>query len=243
MKEKDFNLTLLIQEINQFSQPQDVPFLQRFFKTGPGEYAEGDILIGVRNPPLRALSKKYYNQISLKDVQSLLKDPIHEYRLIALFILVLKYQNAKKSLEDKNEIVQLYLDHIPYINNWDLVDSSAYKLLGAYVYEQQKFDLLVDLAHDENLWAKRIAVVSLLYLWKRGYIHEGLELLKINLRHPHDLMHKATGWMLRELGKVDEDAMLSFLFEHYDDIPRTTLRYAIEKIQEPLRTQILKKLF
>lgn len=231
----------VIQELNQNAIADNVPFLQKFFKTGKGQYGEGDQFIGVRVPPQRAIARKYQD-ISLGEVEMLLSSPIHEHRLTALIILTHQYKKAK-TLENKKKIFDFYIAHIPYINNWDLVDTSTHKIVGPYLHETGNFDYLYTLAQDELMWSKRIAVVALWFLWKKGYIQDGLQLLLLNIEHPHDLMHKANGWMLRELGKINEDAMLEFIFMHYDQLPRTTLRYAIEKIKEPLRTTILKKQF
>lgn len=226
--------------LESIAVPENVAILQRFFKTGKGQYGEGDIFIGVKVPNLRAIAKAFYKDTPKETLHKLLESTIHEERSVALFILVLQYQKAKQ-LDEKKAIFNFYLAHKHRINNWDLVDNSTHKIVGPYLHETQQIDYLFELAATENLWTKRIAVVALWYLWKQGYVKEGLELISMNLQHPHDLMHKANGWMLRELGKaVSEDVMLAYVMEHYHIMPRTTLRYAIEKVAEPLRTNILK---
>lgn len=229
----------IIQELEAVAIPENVPFLQKFFKTFPGEYAEGDKFVGVRVPEQRAIAKRHFKDCSLDDIQKLLTSPYHEHRLTALIILILQYPKKKK-LEEKKELFDFYIEHIPFINNWDLVDTSTHKIVAPYLHLTDNFEYLFDLSNDGNMWAKRIAVVSLMYFWKHNFTEKGLELILHNLEHPHDLMHKANGWMLRELSKYDEESMLNFIFLHYEKMPRTTLRYAIEKIKEPFRTNILK---
>lgn len=220
--------------------PENITILQRFFKTGKGQYGEGDIFIGVKVPNIRAVAKAYYKETPKETLQKLLESTIHEERNVALFILVLQYQKAKQ-LDEKKAIFDFYLEHKLRINNWDLVDNSTHKIVGPYLHETNQVNYLFKLAADEDMWTKRIAVVALWYLWKQGYTELGLQLIHQNLQHPHDLMHKANGWMLRELSKHHgEDIMLAYVMEHYHQMPRTTLRYAIEKVAEPLRTNILK---
>lgn len=230
---------VIMEELDNVSIPENVPFLQKFFKTFPGEYAEGDKFIGVRVPEQRTIAKKHFKNCGLNDIQKLLTSPYHEHRLTALIILTLQYPKKKK-IDEKKELFDFYIEHIPFINNWDLVDTSTHKIVAPYLHSTDNFDYLFQLGKEENMWAKRIAVVSLMYFWRHNFTEKGLKLILQNLEHSHDLMHKANGWMLRELGKYDEDAMLNFLFLHYNKIPRTTLRYAIEKIKEPFRTAILK---
>lgn len=232
-----------IQEaLSDLSNKEKAVFHQRFFKTGKGGYGEGDTFIGVVVPDLRKIAKASYKNISPADTQKLLQSAIHEYRLLAVIILTLQYQ-AAKTQADRKRLFDFYLANRQYVNNWDIVDSSTHKIVGPHVHETQAYDVLNKLAEEDNMWSKRIAVVALFYLWKQGYARQGLKLISKNLEHPHDLMHKANGWMLRELAKQgqDEEAMmLEYLEQHYDKIPRTTLRYAIEKIDEPKRKAILR---
>jgi 3-methyladenine DNA glycosylase AlkD len=213
-------------------------FLQRFFKTSKGEYAEGDIFLGIKVPEQRMIAKSFYKQCSSGDIQKLLNSKYHEFRLTALIIMTLQYAKAK-TLAERKSLYELYINNLKNINNWDLVDTSAPKIIAPYLYETQQLDYLNQLADSNDLWIKRIAIVSLMYLWKKDCTTFGLNLILKNLTHKHDLIHKANGWMLRELTKIDEGSMIEFLKKHYSNIPRTTLRYAIEKLEETERKAIL----
>ncbi len=223
--------------------PKNIPLLQRFFKTKTGEYGEGDIFMGVKVPAQRQIAKTIYKDITLSEISLLLQQPYHECRLTAAIILTLQFEHNKKDIHAQKAIVNCYLQHKAYINNWDIVDSSAPKILGPYVHQNQDWQLLHALSQEESIWSKRIAIVTLLYLFKQGYHHEGLQLLLANLQHPHDLLHKANGWMLRELGKYNQELMIAFLQEHYPCLPRTTLRYAIEKLDNTQRKELLEGKF
>ena len=214
--------------------------LPYFFKTGKGEYAEGDKFIGVVVPDSRKLVKEYWQKAELSDVQEILKSEFHEMRLVALLILVNKFEKSKDKTEQK-KIVDFYLKNTKYINNWDLVDLSCYKLLGRYCFENQKDDILRELSNSDNMWEKRIAIVATMHHIKKGKSFDlTQELVLNNLNRPHDLMHKANGWLLREIGNKDEEVLLDFLKIYYQNMPRTTLRYAIEKLDEDLRQDFLK---
>ena len=229
-----------ILEVLQFlSTPEKKEFLPYFFKTGKGQYAEGDQFIGVVVPDSRKLVKEYWQKATLDDVQEILKSEFHEMRLVALLILVTKFEKTKDEKEKKN-LVDFYLKNTKYINNWDLVDLSCYKLLGRYCFENQKDDILRELSNSDNMWEKRIAIVATMYHIKKGSHDLTIELALNNLNHSHDLMHKANGWLLREMGKKDEDKLMNFLKTHYQNMPRTSLRYAIEKLDEDLRQDFLK---
>ncbi|MDW7652466.1 MAG: DNA alkylation repair protein [Bacillota bacterium] len=210
----------------------------RFFKTGPGEYGEGDRFIGVTVPQQRKVARAYVQRAGLDDIEELLADDVHEYRLTALLLLVLKYQKAQTELE-KEKIVHLYLQNTHKVNNWDLVDSSADKILGAYLFDKDK-NILYKLAGSENQWEQRISVIATFYFIRQGEFENTLRIARILLEHPHDLIHKAVGWMLREVGKRDFDTEVAFLKEHYPQMPRTMLRYAIEKFDPSLRTAFLQ---
>lgn len=214
-------------------------FYPKFFKTGKGEYGEGDLFLGVKVPDQRAVAKEFYPKITLEELHSLLTSPYHEERLTAIFILVSKFEKTK-SFDEKSQIVDYYLNHLEYINNWDLVDSSCYKILGRFAFENQKDDLLRNLSNSEVMWHKRIAVVGTMHHIKKESYTLTKELVVNNLQHPHDLMHKANGWLLREMGQKNEAELLKFLNVHYQKMPRTCLRYAIEKLDEPLRQDYLK---
>lgn len=231
---------LIKNELISYSNNKKVDFLPKFFKTGKGEYGEGDAFIGVNVPTQRKVSKKYYKEISLNDTEKLLQTNIHEFRLTALFILVEKYSKMKTE-KDKKEIVDLYLTNTEYVNNWDLVDSSADKILGAYLADKDK-SLLYELAKSDNLWKQRIAIIATFYFIRNKQFKDTIEISKILLNHKHDLIHKAVGWMLREMGNRDFDTEYNFLKDYYKEMPRTMLRYSIEKFDEDLRQKFLKGL-
>ena len=229
----------ILEALQFLSTPEKRDFLPYFFKTGKGQYAEGDQFIGVVVPDSRKLVKEYWQKATLDDVQEILKSEFHEMRLVALLILVTKFEKTKDEKEKKT-LVDFYLKNTKYINNWDLVDLSCYKLLGRYCFENQKDDILKKLSNSENMWEKRIAIVATMYHIKKGSHDLTQELVLNNLNHPHDLMHKANGWLLREIGNKDEEVLLDFLKIYYQNMPRTSLRYAIEKLDEDLRQDFLK---
>ena len=209
---------------------------QRFFKTGPGEYGEGDIFIGIRVPVLRALVKEYAD-LSVAQILILLRSHIHEERLLALLLLVHSFSKGDDAA--RTSIYELYLKHTEFINNWDLVDSSADQIVGAYLMDKSKA-VLYRLAESENLWERRIAIMSTFHFVKRHEFSETLKISKILLFDRQDLIHKATGWMLREIGKRHLQTEERFLKVHYKKMPRTMLRYAIEKFPEQKRQRYLK---
>lgn len=219
------------------TDPEKAAYLPKFFKAYPGGYGEGDEFIGVSVPNQRETARKYYKDISLAETGELLRDPVHECRLTALFILVLKYEKAKTAAEQQ-AIVGLYLENVAHINNWDLVDSSAGQILGAYLSDKDK-SLLYDFARSGDLWRQRIAIIATFRLIRAGRYDDTLRLAEILLDHRHDLIHKAVGWMLREVGERDFATEVAFLKDHYQRMPRTTLRYAIEKFPEDLRRRFL----
>ncbi|KFC23886.1 DNA alkylation repair protein [Epilithonimonas lactis] len=227
------------QALSDLSIPENVEILQKFFKTGKGEYAEGDLFIGVRVPDQRKVAKEFYNKISLEELSELLSSKYHEHRLTALLMLILKFEKSKEKSQQK-EIIDFYLNHLDFINNWDLVDTSCYKILGRYCFENQEEKLLIDLSNSDKMWEKRIAIVGTMHYIKKGNFELTKEFVERNLHHPHDLMHKANGWLLREMGNKNEQGLLDFLNLHYKEMPRTCLRYAIEKLDESLRQDYLK---
>jgi 3-methyladenine DNA glycosylase AlkD len=232
------NLTQsIIDELNEQACKEKAQHHLRFFKTAPGEYGEGDKFIGVNVPDQRKIAKKHYREITLNELEEFLRSEIHEYRSTALFMLCYKFEKADES--ERTSIVNLYLDNIAFVNNWDLVDASAPPLLGGYLFDKER-DLLYHLARSNNLWKQRIAIIATLYFIRRGEFHDTLKISEILLHHHHDLIHKAVGWMLREVGKRDREAEMAFLLKHYAEMPRTMLRYAIEKFDEDLRRQFLK---
>jgi len=233
----------VIKEIQEalavLSIPEKAAFFPKFFKTGKGEYGEGDLFLGVTVPDQRSVAKEYYAKISLDKLSELLSSKYHEHRLTALLILILKFEKTKDKII-KEEIVEFYLNHLKYINNWDLVDSSCYKILGRYAFENQKEDLLRKLSDSDEMWHKRIAVVGTMYYVKKGSFDLTKEFVTQNLYHPHDIMHKANGWMLREMGNKNETELINYLNQYYREMPRTCLRYSIEKLDEELRQNYLK---
>ncbi|WES96573.1 DNA alkylation repair protein [Chryseobacterium arthrosphaerae] len=236
-------MSRLIKEIQEalvvLSIPEKAEFFPRFFKTGKGEYGEGDLFLGVKVPDQRSVAKEYYPKISWEELSVLLSSQYHEHRLTAIFMLVLKFEKTKDKAV-KDDAVKFYLDHLPYVNNWDIVDSSCYKILGRYAFENQKESLLRDLSKSEEMWHKRIAVVGTMHYVKKGSFDLTKEFVTRNLKHPHDLMHKANGWLLREMGQKNEAELISYLKQYYKEMPRTCLRYSIEKLDEDLRQDYLK---
>lgn len=217
-------LNKLRSELRELGSPEKAKFLLRFFKTGEGQYGFGDVFIGVTVPQQRIIARKYKN-IVLKEVETLLKSPVHEERLTALFILV--YQFEKGDENTKKEIYNFYLKNIKYVNNWDLVDSSAAQIVGDYLHDKDK-KVLYKLARSRNLWERRISIIATYDFIRRGRFDETLKISEMLLSDRHDLMHKAVGWMLRKVGKRDQKAEEEFLKTHYKTMPRTALRYAIE---------------
>ena len=209
---------------------------QRFFKTGPGEYGEGDIFIGIRVPVLRKLIKEYYD-LPFKEIEILLQSPIHEERLFALLLLVRIFFKGDEPTQKK--IYELYLKNTRSVNNWDLVDASAEHIIGAYLMDRSKAPLY-RLAVSQDLWERRMAIMATFHFVKQNKFSETLKISKLLLFDPQDLIHKAVGWMLREIGKRHLEAEEDFLREHYNKMPRTMLRYAIEKFPEPKRQRYLK---
>ena len=211
---------------------------QRFFKTGKGEYAEGDQFFGISNPDVRNVAKKY-KELPLSDIQVLIKHPIHEIRFAGLLILIAHY---KKYKSQRRELVDFYLAHTAYINNWDLVDITAPHVLGDYLYfNPSQRALLYRLAESSDLWEQRIAVISSLGMVRKGELDDAVRLCEQLLFHSHDLMHKAVGWTLREIGKKDRSVLIKFLDRYADRMPRTTLRYAIEHFDEKERKDYLNR--
>ena len=224
-------------ELRKYGNKEKARFLRRFFKTGPGEYAEADVLIGVKVPDTRKVSVKFQD-LPVKEVLTLLKSPIHEERLLALLILIRKYSKANG--KEKENIFNLYLKHTKFINNWDLVDLSAPNIVGAFLEDKDK-RLLYKLANSRLLWERRIAILATFYFIKNKKLEETLKISELLINDKHDLIHKAVGWMLRELGKRDRSLEELFLDKHYSVMPRTMLRYAIEKFPEDKRKKYLRK--
>ena len=209
--------------------------LQGFFKTGPGEYGEGDVFIGIKVPPLRKLAKAC-EDAPLRTLRVLLMSKIHEERTLALMILVRQFEHGSEELRER--IYRFYLAQIRFINNWDLVDGSAPYIVGQFLWNRERKGLYV-LARSTSLWEKRIAIVATSYFIRQNDFVDTLKISKILLADKHDLIHKAVGWMLRETGKRDAAVEESFLKTHYRKMPRTMLRYAIERFPESKRQEYL----
>ena len=218
-------------DLLQLSNPKKAIKLSGFFKTGTGQYGEGDVFLGIPVPEQRKIAKKYID-LHLNDLEQLLRSKIHEHRLTALVILVTKYQKADVS--GKNDIFRFYLKNTENINNWDLVDLSAPKIVGDYLLNNDR-TILFKLAKSNNLWERRIAILSTFSFIRNNDFEDSLRISKLLLQDEHDLIHKAVGWMLREIGKRDQDLEEQFLNENCIQMPRTMLRYAIEKFDENKR--------
>ena len=219
--------------------PEKAAFFPRFFKTRPGEYGAGDFFLGVTVPDQRIIAKQF-RELPIAQIRELLYSKWHECRLTALFILVLQFDRAKESL--RRELVEFYLENLDRVNNWDLVDSSASKILGEYSIEVVEYCKRIEqLAASGHLWRERIAVVATQSQIKQGDFRLILKFAKRFLAHKHDLIHKAVGWMLREMGEVEMQPMIAFLDNYADRMPRTMLRYAIEKLPPEQRSFYLGK--
>ena len=223
-------------ELARLASTEKAAVLSRFFKTGKGQYGEGDRFLGVMVPQQRKIAGKYSN-LSFVDIDRLLSSRTHEHRLVALFILVDKYRKADGA--EKKKIVDFYLDRTACINNWDLVDLSAEKILGNYLLDRDK-SILYRLAAG-GLWERRIAIMSTFAFIKKDRFDDTFALSELLLNDTHDLIHKAVGWMLREVGKKNRRAEEEFLQKHYKGMPRTMLRYAIEKFDEKTRKSYLRR--
>jgi len=220
-------------KLGKMTDKKRAEILQRFFKTGKGEYGEGDIFIGIKLPDQKALAEEY-KDISLKDIEKLLKSKVHEERSLALGILKKQYGKG-----DNKKIVDFYLKHTKFINNWDLVDTSAPHILGDWLLEKDR-KILYKLAESNNLWEKRISIIATLTFIRNSDFKDCFKISKILLKDEQDLIHKAVGWMLREVGKRDLKIEEDFLKKYYEKMPRTMLRYAIEKFPEKRRQVYLK---
>ena len=230
------NLTELRKELKEKTNLEKGKFLQRFFKTGKGEYAEGDKFIGIVVPELRKLSKKY-NDLSFPELRKLITSKIHEERLVSLFVLIIQFEKGDNSAKEK--IFKFYLEHLKGVNNWDLVDLSAPNIIGSFLINKDK-KLLYEFAKSNDLWKKRISILSTFQFIRNNQFEDTLAISKILLNDKHDLIHKGVGWMLRETGKRNLKVEEDFLKPRYKNMPRTMLRYAIEKFPEKKRQVYLK---
>ena len=233
------NAEIIKEELFKLADPQKKEFLPYFFKTQKGQYGEGDMFIGVVVPAQRALVKKY-KEMHVDEISKLLFYDYHECRMTALLFLVNMFNKAKDE-KRREEIYDFYIAHADRINNWDLVDLSARDIVGGYLFDKSRAPLY-DFAKMQHLWLQRISIIATYYFIKKGDLKDTFAISNLLIDHPHDLIHKATGWMLREAGKHDFEALYSYLLEdsRYNKMPRTMLRYAIEKFPEETRQQFLK---
>jgi 3-methyladenine DNA glycosylase AlkD len=232
------SLINLKKELEQLANPKQAILLQRFFKTGKGEYGEGDVFLGIKVPVQRSVAKKY-KDLSLKDVQEFLKSKIHEHRLIALLILMQKFDAAEEAA--RKQIFELYLKNTHNINNWDLIDLSAPNIVGNYLLDKDR-GILYKLAKSKSIWEKRISILATFEFIASGESKDTLAIAEIMVNDKHDLIQKAVGWMLREAGKrVSQAEEEKFLKKHYKTMPRTMLRYAIERFDNKKKKFYMKK--
>ncbi|MEI6553422.1 MAG: DNA alkylation repair protein [bacterium] len=250
------------QKLLKLKSPIRAKLLAGFFKTGKGEYGEGDIFWGITVPEQRVVAKEFAMRLhggaggggvfseDKEILQELLKDPVHECRFTALLILTYLYEKAEKNKKnkgaglaseiEKKKIFDFYIKNIKYINNWDLVDVTCHRIIGAYLYDKDR-ELLYRLARSKNLWEKRIAIVSTFHFIAKGDFSDSLKIGEMLLLDKHDLIHKAVGWMLREVGKKDEVVLHNFLKKHCKTMARTTLRYSIERLPEDFRRHYMRQ--
>jgi 3-methyladenine DNA glycosylase AlkD len=242
MKQKERSITVATarkaqQRLRSFASPEQAAILARFFKTGPGQYGEGDRFIGVKVPTTRKVAREFKN-LPLFEVKRLLHSKIHEERLLALVILVGQFEKGDDAI--KKQIYNLYLTNTSYINNWDLVDLSAPQIVGGYLQNRSRKPL-DRLAKSKSLWERRISILATFYFIREGNFNDTLKIANMLLKDKEDLIHKAVGWMLREVGKRDVAVLEEFLVQHCRVMPRTALRYAIERFPEDRRLAYLNK--
>lgn len=224
-------LTELKHTLQELASPSHAKIFQRFFKTGPGEYGEGDKFLGIKVPVLRKVAKQHAT-LTLAQIKKLISSQFHEERFTALVILMHQFKNNQKNIYD------FYFDNVRFINNWDLVDVSAPHIVGAYLEDKSRASLK-KLTKSDDLWERRISIVSTFHFIRQNDLDDTLSISKMLLKDEHDLIHKAVGWMLREAGKRNFDRIKNYVDEHHEKMPRTILRYAIERFPEQLRKSYL----
>lgn len=224
-------------ELQALSDAEKREIFPKFFKAGKGEYGEGDRFLGVTVPNIRAIAK-LHKDISIEEIRDLIQSEWHEVRLCTLIIMVEKSKKKDEAL--RKELFDLYLSQTKHINNWDLVDLSCRFIIGEYLLDKSR-DILYQLAQSPLLWDNRIAIVSTYAFIRKGQLEDTYALSDLMMQHPHDLMHKAIGWMLREAGKRDSERLYDYVMSHRADMPRTMLRYAIEKFSPKERTILMKR--
>lgn len=234
-------MNVLLEQMVAQADPAQVAGLARFFKTGPGQYGEGDKFLGIKVPVTRAVVKECWKKLGFPELEECVSSEYHELRLAALLTLVEIYKHARKTPATQQECIDFYLSHTSFINNWDLVDLSCYPLLGEWLLDKDR-SILYELARNgRNLWEQRIGIVSTMTFIRHGQLDDTFAIADILLHHPHDLIHKSVGWLLREAGKRDKSALEAYLAPRFTTMPRTMLRYAIEKFQEPERQRYLAR--
>ena len=246
---RTIHTNILLEKMLSHADPSQVAGLSRFFKTGPGQYGEGDKFLGIKVPVTRAVVKECWKTTSFADLEACIRSEYHEVRLAALLALVEIFSHARKDHALREQCIDFYLAHTAFINNWDLVDLSCYHLLGEWLLDSPDRTLLYDLAsHGRTIWEQRIGIVSTMTFIRHGQLDDTFAIADILLHHPHDLIHKAVGWLLREAGKRDKAALEAFLchserseesLPRYRTMPRTMLRYAIERLPEAERKSYL----
>ena len=229
----------LLKQMLSHANPEQVPGLMRFFKTGPGQYGEGDKFLGIKVPVTREIVKQCWKEANLAELDECVNSEFHEVRLAGLLALIQKFKHSKDALAQQ-ECIDFYLAHTEKINNWDLVDLTCYPLLGEWLLDKDR-TLLYELAQGgKTIWEQRIGIVSTMTFVRKGELEDTFAIADILLHHPHDLIQKATGWLLRECGKRNKAALETFLATRYKTMPRTSLRYAIEKFPEEERKSYLR---
>ena len=230
-------ITAIKQDLRSSANPDKIKILSGFFKTGKGQYGEGDIFIGVTVPEIRKIAKKH-SDTPVNELEALLKEPVHEHRMFALLCMIEQFKEASE--DKKQQLFQSYLKHTKYINNWDLVDLSAAQIVGEWI-ENKEHGILHQLAGSNILWEQRISIVATWKWIRNGKFDDTIAIAEKLLYHEHDLIRKAVGWMLREVGKKDKRTLTKFLDKYHTTMPRTTLRYAIEKFSPEEKLLYMKK--
>ena len=233
-------MNTLLKQMLSHANPAQVPGLMRFFKTGPGQYGEGDKFLGIKVPVTREVVKQCWKGASLAELEECINSEYHEVRLAGLLALIQIYKHSRGRENTQQECIDFYLSHTEKINNWDLVDLTCYPLLGEWLLDKER-TLLYDLASNgKTIWEQRIGIVSTMTFVRKGQLEDTFAIADILLHHPHDLIQKATGWLLRECGKRNKAALETFLLPRYKTMPRTALRYAIEKFPQEERLGYLR---
>lgn len=238
---ENLSTPLLLREMLSLRNEEEARGLMRFFKTGKGQYGEGDQFLGIRVPATREMVKRLWRDTTMQDLEQCIQSPWHEVRLATLLVLIQQFKRNKKRPDRQRECIDFYLLHTERINNWDLVDLSCYELLGTWLLDKDR-TILYDLARNgKTIWEQRIGIVSTMQFLRHHQLDDTYAIADILLHHTHDLIHKAVGWLLREAGKRDEKRLIDWLNERHSTMPRTMLRYAIERLPEDIRQEYLKR--